>query len=220
MMRHADPIRIASEIADAEGFGKVLSVESKYTTWPTGAAKPGTGWGDANEDWQYMLVQGGHPIDLMRHFLGDIKRVAAFRSHGQGNSKVYAVSLEGRDGAVGYLNLQDSFNGWYTGFEIVGDGLQTVRVDDLGHVEHRTGERKTPTEQASWGNGAYTWRPHHTLGAWKRSGYGRQLEHFAACILEGKTPYPSLRDGWLNLVVGQAIIDAYQSGTVIDLPDA
>src|SRR5258706_14304713 len=31
MMRHADPVRIAHEIATSEEFGEILSVESKYT---------------------------------------------------------------------------------------------------------------------------------------------------------------------------------------------
>jgi predicted dehydrogenase len=101
-----------------------------------------------------MLVQGGHPIDLMRHFLGPIVRVGAFRKHGAGNAKVYQVSLEGQDGRVGFLNLQDSFEGWYTGLEIVGDKKGIVRVDDLGHVIYRKGEKLVDAEQQTWGNSA------------------------------------------------------------------
>jgi predicted dehydrogenase len=41
-----------------------------------------------------MLIQGCHPIDLMRHFLGEIARVSAFKSAGEGNTKVYQVALE------------------------------------------------------------------------------------------------------------------------------
>src|SRR6185295_11434280 len=42
MMRHADPVRVAYELSHATDFGKILSVESKYTTWPTS----GTAGGD------------------------------------------------------------------------------------------------------------------------------------------------------------------------------
>jgi myo-inositol 2-dehydrogenase/D-chiro-inositol 1-dehydrogenase len=41
MMRHADPVRIAHEISHSEEFGEILSVESKYVTWPTGAGNAG-----------------------------------------------------------------------------------------------------------------------------------------------------------------------------------
>jgi predicted dehydrogenase len=216
MMRHADPVRIAYEISQREEFGEILSVESKYTTWPTGTG--GAGWGNASEDWNYMLVQGGHPIDLMRHFVGDIVRVGAFRKHGAGNAKVYQVALEGQNGRVGFLNLQDSFDGWYTGLEVVGDKKGIVRVDDLGRVTYRKGEKSTAYEAQTWGNTSYTWEPHHTLKSWQRSGYGNQLRFFAQCILEGKDPYPSLWDGWRNLVVGQAILDACESRQTVEVP--
>ncbi len=89
MMRHADPVRIAWDLCHAQEFGEILSVESRYTTWPTSALPAGQGWGDPDEDWTYMLVQGGHPIDLLRHFIGPLTRVSAVRSHGRGSTKVY-----------------------------------------------------------------------------------------------------------------------------------
>lgn len=218
MMRHADPIRIAWELCHAPDFGQILSVESKYTTWPTGAMPAGNGWGTPDEDWTYMLVQGGHPIDLMRHFLGPIAKVSSFRSHGDGAAKVYQVSLQGENGRAGFLNLQDSFNGWYTALEVVGDRQCVVRVDDLGRVTLRKGEKRTEAENDSWGNTAYTWEPHHTLPQWQRSGYGNQLRHFAQSILSGGEPYPNLYDGWRNLVVGQCILESCSTGATVDVP--
>lgn len=218
MMRHADPVRIAWDLCHDTAFGQILSVESKYTTWPTGKLSADQGWGTPDEDWSYMLVQGGHPIDLMRHFLGPITRVGAFCSHGEGAAKVYQVSLRGEGDRVGFLNLQDSFDGWYTGLEVVGDRLQIVRVDDLGRVSLRKGEKRTKAEEDTWGNSTYVWEPHHTLTQWHRSGYGNQLRHFAQSILSGKEPFPSLHDGWRNLVVGRAILDSVGSGNVIEVP--
>ncbi|MCZ7648760.1 MAG: Gfo/Idh/MocA family oxidoreductase [Planctomycetota bacterium] len=218
MMRHAGPVRIAEELSKSEGFGKLLSVESKYTTWPTGALPADSGWGNSDEDWSYMLVQGGHPIDLLRHFLGEVARVSAFRCHGQKNAKVYQATLEGQDGRVGFLNLQDSFNGWYTGLELVGDGKAVVRVDDLGRVTYRTGKRMNEAARAFWGNDTQVWEPHHTLSAWERTGYGNQLRHFADCILNKKAPYPSLVDGWKNLVVARAILDSIAQRKTIEAP--
>jgi endonuclease I len=87
--------------------------------------------------------------------------------------------------------LQDSFNGWYTGLEIVGDKQGIVRVDDLGHVTYRKGEKRTKAEDATWGNSEYSWQPHHTLKSWQRSGYGNQLRFFAQCILEGANRIPA-----------------------------
>lgn len=218
MMRHADPVRIAWDLSHTEEFGQILSVESKYTTWPTRTQPTGAGWGEPDEDWTYMLVQGGHPIDLLRHFLGEITRVAAFRKHGEGATKVYQVIAEGEDGRAGFLNLQDSFNGWYTGLEVVGDKQGIVRVDDLGRVTYRRGEQRTPTEQAiRWGNTGYVWEPHHRLPQWSRSGYGNQLQHFAQSILAGAEPYPSLYDGWRNLVVAQSILEACASKQSVSL---
>ena len=116
------------------------------------------------------------------------------------------------------LNLQDSFNGWTAGLEVVGDGQAVVAVDDLGRVSCREGGKRTTSEQSTWGNTAYTWEPHHTLNAWQRSGYGNQLRHFAECIRGGAQPFPSLRDGWRNLVVGQCILEACAGRCVVDVP--
>jgi phthalate 4,5-cis-dihydrodiol dehydrogenase len=218
MMRHADPVRVAWDLCHAQEFGEILSVESRYTTWPTGAAGPGSGWGDADEDWTYMLVQGGHPIDLIRHFLGPIQRVAAFRRHGRGNAKVYQVTVEGLEGRVGFLNLQDSYDGWTTGLEVVGDGQAIVAVDDLGRVSYRRGEKRVPAEEEARGNTTYLWEPHHTLPHWKRTGYGNQLRHFAHCILEDRQPFPSLWDGWRNLVVARCILESCATRQVVEVP--
>jgi predicted dehydrogenase len=218
MMRHADPIRVAWDIAHADDFGQILSVESKYTTWPTGTVPPGQGWGEPDADWSYMLIQGGHPIDLMRHFLGPIVRVAARKRAGQGNTKVYQVAVESADARVGFLNLQDSFNGWTTRLEVVGDATGIVSVDDLGRVQLRRGEKRYPVEAETSGNTAYVWEPHHGLPMWQRAGYGRQLQHFARRILEGKQPVPSLWDGWRNLVVARCIIESCATGRMVDVP--
>ncbi len=218
MMRHADPIRIAWDISHAEEFGQILSVESKYTTWPTGVIPPGQGWGEPDVDWTYMLVQGGHPIDLMRHFLGPIVRVAGRKCAGQGDAKVYQVAVESDAGRVGFLNFQDSFSGWNTKLEVVGDAQGIVTVDDLGRVQYRRGEKRTPSEDDTWGNSAYVWEPHHTLNKWQRSGYGTQLRHFARCIIGATQPVPSLWDGWRNLVVGRCIVESCASRRMVEVP--
>lgn len=119
---------------------------------------------------------------------------------------------------MGFLNLQDSFNGWYTGLELVGDGQAVIRVDDLGGLTYRRGEQRTEVENVARGYTAYTWDPHHTLPPWIRSGYGSQLQHFAQCVMSGEQAYPSLTDGWRNLVVGQAILDSCAQGQVVEVP--
>jgi predicted dehydrogenase len=139
-------------------------------------------------------------------------------SHGKGATKCYQVSLEGANGSVGFLNLQDSFNGWYTGLEIVGDEKGVIRVDDLGRVTYRRGEKKSEVESDTWGNTAYTWEPHHTLANWKRSGYGNQFKHFAQCILQNKQPHPSLEDGMRDLITARAIIESVKSGKIVEVP--
>ncbi len=219
MMRHADAVRIAWDISHAEEFGDIISVESKYTTWPTGVIPPGHGWGEPDEDWTYMLVQGGHPIDLIRHFLGPIARVAARKRTGKGHAKAYQVAVESRGGRVGFLNLQDSFSGWSTKLEVMGDAQGIVTVDDLGPLQYRRGEQRYPTESDTTGTSAYVWQPHHRLSAWQRAGYGVQLRNFARGIIEGKPTVPSLWDGWRNLLVGQCIVESCATARMVEVPE-
>jgi len=153
----------------------------------------------------------------MRHFLGPIIRVAGRKSVGQGNTKVYQVAVEFRRGRVGFLNLQDSLNGWTTRLEVVGDAMGIVAVDDLGRVSYRLGEKRYPAEAETNGNTAYTWEPHHSLPAWGRAGYGAS---FSTSPLHprGQAGRASLWDGWRNLVIGQAIIESCASGRMVEVP--
>jgi predicted dehydrogenase len=218
MMRHADPVRIAWDIAHSEEFGDILSVESRYSIGTTAAIPPGRGWGKPDADWSYMLEQAGHPIDLLRHFLGPIVRVAGRKRCGRGDAKVYQVAVESADGRVGFLNLQDAFSGWNTKLEVVGDAGGIVTVRDLGSVRYCRNEKRFPAERDTAGTSAYVWEPHHMLKSWQRAGYGIQLRHLARCILEGKQPYPSLWDGWRNLVVGRCIIESCATNRMVDVP--
>jgi len=219
MMRHADPVRVARDFMRQESFGRLLAVESKYTTWPTAARPNNEGWGCPDEDWAYMLIQGGHPIDLLRSFLGPIRKVSAFRAHGAGSCKIYHAIVEDENGVTGFLNLQDSFNGWTTGLELIGDGKSMVRVDDLGRVSYRAGEKRTEAENDARGNTTWLWEPHHTTPHWQRTGYGNQLRAFAQSILENRSPEPSLLDGWQNLVIAEQILESIRTGRTIDLPN-
>jgi predicted dehydrogenase len=218
MMRHSDPVRIAHDISHSEEFGEILSVESKYTTWPTGAA--GAGWGGADEDWSYMLIQGCHPIDLMRHFVGEIVRVGRSASTARATPRCSRCRSKGRTGAWASSTCRTPTKGWYTGLEIVGDRKGIVRVDDLGRVTYRKGEKRVPAEKEPWGHSQYVWEPHHMLTHWRRAGYGNQLKAFARAILDKTPTYPSLHDGWRNLVVARAILEASASRSVVEVPQA
>lgn len=219
MMRHAEPVRLAREISRRESFGKILSVESKYTTWPTGTMAPDRGWGEPDHDWSYMLVQGGHPIDLLRDFLGEITKVWGRRASGAGNAKVYQVTVESAAGAVGFLNLQDSYDGWSTKLEIVGDQKGVITVEDLGRTTYRHGLPDL-RPSGSLGQTAEVYEPHFTIKMGARAGYQNQLQAFADSIRSGTTPSPSLEDGWRNLVVAEAIVQSCAGGDSVSLSPA
>ncbi|MBI2298773.1 MAG: Gfo/Idh/MocA family oxidoreductase [Armatimonadetes bacterium] len=217
MMRHAESVRAAWELSHREEFGRILSVESKYTTWPTASIPPGHGWGEPDEDWTYMLVQGGHPTDLMRHFLGPIVRVMARRAHGAGNYKVYQVTVEGAGGEVGFLNLQDCYGGWSTRLEVTGDRGGSLTIDDLDTVRYR---RDDPSLKPPGGGMCWTageWTPHFTTKMGVRAGYQNQLQAFARSIRAGTPAFPSLADGWRNLVVAEAIVESCRTGRAVEV---
>jgi hypothetical protein len=100
----------------------------------------------------------------------------------------------------------------------VGDRKGIVRVDDLGRVTYRKGEKRVPAEKEPWGHSQYVWEPHHMLTHWRRAGYGNQLKAFARAILDKTPTYPSLHDGWRNLVVARAILESCASRSVVEVP--
>ena len=116
-------------------------------------------------------------------------------------------------------------------FRAINDHIAVERVLERSHIvadqdqmiylciDHRRGETRTATEQESrLGTTAYTWEPHHRLPHWQRSGYGTQLRHFARAILAGTQPYPSLHDGWRNLVVARAILESCETRQTVHVP--
>ena len=213
-MRFDPPFVTAKRFFDDGDLGRTIVAEAHYVhdMRPVFEMTP---WREtAPQD----FVFGGlcHPIDALRWFLGDVKRVQAFGVRG-GISNYpqednFLVNMEFVDGTIARvlgtygvvhqpltmygLGLYGSSGSLVAGFGDYVGGEMRVVLDKL------PGERELKLEFEPETEGAY--------------GHGqtliKMLRHLEACIEGTEQPQPSVVDGAKTILVGDAIWRSIRSG--------
>lgn len=211
--RHAPAHRMARQLAEQEGFGKVLGFRCKY-------AAPGPKsalWGLDSVVRSFLLGQVIHPVDCMRFLVGqEVAEVYAAIAEAKDGATSFAVSFRFEGGAVGTMNL---FGGTHTLMmetAITGASGRCVEVEEAARLRYFK-------EQPLVGTGGYTdtpaitWDQGNLYRGYARPGYREELEHFAGSILEGVQPHASLEDAWRDMVILEAIVESARSGEAVRL---
>jgi predicted dehydrogenase len=104
--------------------------------------------------------------------------------------------------------------------EIAGDGGQVV-VDNAVELRH-TARAQHPTRMIFPGEPTRVWRPNYTpIGGHVQTftllGYVAEVQHFAACLLEGRPPEVTIQDGYAAMRVCRALFDS--RGRPVQLKD-
>ena len=215
-MRHATAYKLVKRIIDSEEFGKPILIESKYFT--PGPWEPWPQWGLSELDWTYMLVQGIHPIDLARHFMGEVVSVAGNRSTSPTGRQAFSVSMCFDSGAVGLVNLAASCPNWQTRLEIVGDANAVLIVENMMQLRYEHENHWAEEHDFNEPVIAQTWNVATRDNSEQRVGYLGEMEHFANCILTNTQPYPNLWDGYQAMVIAKAILESIKTGKVVNIP--
>lgn len=175
----------------------------------TDARKPKT---DAKADLEryYMMAHGSHLLDTAYFLAGKIGSVRA-RLRRLADAWCWFVDVEFENGTLGHLDLTIKLRAdWHEGFHVYGLG-GSVFAKTYNPWYYRSSEVECFLEADQ--------TFHRPLGPDGFS-YRRQLEHFAAVILEGETlTGTSLREG-LEVVKGMiAIKQSVDEGRTVYLDD-
>ena len=214
-LRHSSAHQLAKSIIDSKDFGNPVNINCSYYT--NGPWEPRKSWGLNDLDWTYMLVQGVHLIDIVRHFMGEIVKVQAQRHLSKLGRLTFAVNVEFESGSLGSLSLSSSCPNWSSYVGIIGDNGTHVKIDNgmlLTYENQKNWTKKydfnEPSAFATYTGGInYTSKPEF--------GYYGELKHFADAILLNKTSYPDLSDGYKAIKIAELIISSSNSGELICL---
>ena len=211
--RHAPAHRMARQLAEDEGFSKVLGFRCKY-------AAPGPKsaiWGLDSVVRSFLLGQAIHPVDCMRFLVGsEVESLYATIAEEHDGTTSFAITFRFENGAVGTLNL---FGGTHTLMmetAIIGASGRCVEVEEAARLRYLK-------EQPPVGAGGYadtpaiTWHQRNLYRGYARPGYIEELEHFAGSLLEGRQPRSSLEDAYRDMAILEAIIESARSGEAVRL---
>ena len=210
--RHAVPYAKARDIIGKPEFGQPNHCQGWF--YAPGPTSPLWG-GNAIEG--YLWAQGVHLVDCTRSLMGDVAEVQATV---RGDEKAFdsgAVSLKFKSGATGVLSLVARSCYW-TGHRVFGTAGGFIEVQNGRDLRCAlppfwTGEKGVDYQNQSF----QTWNPSPAIPGYGGYGYLQELTHFAKCILEGKQPQASLRDGYEAMRVLEAIRDSAKSGRPVAL---
>ncbi len=194
-------------LLDRDTIGRVdmaamVQTEPDQTTWLT---KP--------ENGGYLLGGGVHGLDLLRWWLGDVRRVAALTGHYRGErvENGSLLLLEFRNGA--HASFQESVipgsvpppGSGVVRFDVVLTGERGVlQVDMYGEVRSSTRDG---------------WQVHTGLPVWdghyaflRMEAYASQVREFIAAIREARPPRVPATDGLAALAIVEAAHKAAAAG--------
>jgi len=211
--RHAPAHRMARQLAEDEGFGKVLGFRCKY-------AAPGPKspiWGLDGVVRSFLLGQATHPVDCMRFLVGsEVEGLYATISEEADGTTSFAITFRFESGATGTMNL---FGGTHTLMmetAIIGASGRCVEVEEAARLRYF--EEQPPVGVGGYADTpAITWHQGNLYRGYARPGYLEELEHFAESLLADRQPHSSLEDAYRNMAILEAIIESARSGEAVRL---
>ena len=174
-----------------------------------------------------ILLNMIHEVHNLRMLCGDIVAVQAFSSNGTRGFAVedtVAINLRFANGVLGSFMLSDTAacaRSWeQTSQE--NKAYPSYDDEDCYVIAGTNGSLSVPTmrlktyprpEDRSW------WKPFEvgTVGLVRDDPLKHQMAHFGAVVRGDAEPLVTARDGLLNLKITEAIVEAAQSGRVVEL---
>jgi predicted dehydrogenase len=226
---HSPILQKAVEVIQSGELGRIVAVMGSAAFYKPDA----DGYYEGPNAWRRqpgggpILINMTHEVGNLRAMLGEIVTVQALSSNATRGFEVedtVAINLRFANGALGTFLLSDttaSPKSWEqtsrenAAYDACGDEDAYVIMGTNGSLGIPTMRLRcyAKPEDRSW------FKPLHTevLGLERADPLTRQIEHFAAVIAGEAKPLVGARDGWQNLRVTDAILQAAKSGIAISI---
>jgi hypothetical protein len=174
-----------------------------------------------------LLINMIHEIDSLRYLCGEITSVQALASSSVRGFEVedtVAISLAFANGALGTFMLSDTAASAVSWELTSGDNpaYPNVAGVDCYVLAGDVGSLSVPTMRLTSYEGTPSWwEPlrSEVVDVDRRDPLAEQIAHFCAVIRGDAAPLVTGWDGVQNLVVAEAIVEAWRSGSVVPTPD-
>jgi UDP-N-acetylglucosamine 3-dehydrogenase len=214
VQRHVPVHRMMKEKIASREFGAPLLYQSRYCA-------PGPGmrmdWGmDRSSESQmflfFLLDHVIHQIDLARFLMGEISVVKAARTRAIDDRYAFVASLEFENGPCGSISCSFRAPTLDNQVAIYGDGPSSIEARDWTHLVYRPpcppigqgGYDDSPSIQ--WSGGI------SFQEGVIRPGYREELRLWADGMLNGARCHADLEDGWLDMLVVEALHRSIMTG--------
>lgn len=219
---------VARDFMGSDDFGKLVCVQGSALFY-----KPD----DYFEDGPWRTKKGGgpilinmiHEIGIMRHLCGEITSVSATLSSAKRGFEVEdsaAILLNFEGGAIGTFLLSDAVASSKSWEMTAGENpaYPYFPNQDCYHFAGDNGSLDFPSMQTrsytgtpdqSWWHGFTEAR----ILVERQDPVARQLDHFVDVIRKKVTPVVTARDGYANMLVLEAIVEAAAHGTVVQIAE-
>jgi predicted dehydrogenase len=176
-----------------------------------------------------ILINLIHEIGIMRHLFGEINHVTAHVSHATRNFEVEdtaAISISFTNGALGTFLLSDAAASSKSWEMTAGENpaYPSFPNQNCYHFAGTMGSLDFPSMHArsyinedvrSW------WKPfeEETLNILRQDPLAGQLQHFVKVARGLEAPIVSIKDGYHNMVVLEAVQRAAETGSVVRISE-
>lgn len=207
--RRASAYRLAAELIAGPEFGPVTSVEMTYSSFPIEGLR------------LHLTDMSIHALDTVRWLAGEPVRIACHK-RAIGSRHVLALLIEHESGVVSRLELSTFAPGLVERLRVTGDGA-IVEVEAATRLQYvRQGERDGRDEWEPNTRATRTWSPEMSLpdkqnDAQVVQGYATELIAFCDAVREKQPVSPSIDDGVAALRMIEAIADARDGLSVVEL---
>lgn len=216
-MRFDPEFASAKRLYDDGDLGDIIFAEAHYVH-DARTFFPLTPWRvTAPQD----LLYGGasHPIDLLRWFLGDVEEVHAYGRKGNLTPEYpfednYLINLKFANGVI--ARVLGAYGLVHPPMPMMGLGLYGTKASlQADFTDQQAGHLKIVFDKLGAQPAVMTFPPETegTLG--HGAGVMRYLKHFEACLVEGATPSPGVRDGAKSVAACSAAWQSIRQGGVV-----
>jgi predicted dehydrogenase len=222
--RFYEPFLRMKQLYDDGCFGKAEVVDAQYThrmDWYY-IKSP---WTLTDTHWAFLGLS--HPVDLVRQYLGEIRKVSAEgsttllgREHGMRTPDVIAATLVSADGRLGRAFGNYGIHELPRGRSLIECHLQgshgsaLARYPDL-RLTYSTSEATEIEEDWSHSLAGYYYR--HELKGMHYGEFCNITDSFAAAIRSGTPNSPDLVEGIGTVRVMHAIVQSLETGAPVEL---
>ncbi|WYZ45810.1 hypothetical protein EsH8_IX_000035 [Colletotrichum jinshuiense] len=226
--RRFNPYIISTKkVIDSGALGKIIAINGLWTTYkPEDYFAAPTEWRQGKNG-GVVLINAIHEIDLLHHLLGPIVRVHAEKTasqRGYDAEEGAALTLRFKSGVVGTFIISDNVPSPYNFEAGTGENPLIPKTGQTFYQILGTDGTLSVPDMSVWSykGTSKTWNSdlaRDKVSVEDGIPFELQLAHFCQVIRGEEAPSCSLQAGLAALVVCQAIKEAIEANSTVDIPD-